>query len=148
MTYQPVFVAHWWNELRADGVWKTDPRGQTVTLYRFLRDLRVIGVTVPAGSPLVASAGTWLLPDRDRVDDGRAVYPFDVGRFGTDGGDVLALWPSIRRNTGPERHWSEGRVGAQRLSWSFRPWTGRSRPAGFHPPAEHEDAHFVAVPGW
>lgn len=147
MTYHRVFPESWSDVLRCDGIWRTDPRNNVVTIYRFCSDLRVMTATVPTGR-LLDTVSTWFIPSETRVDDGRAVFGFVFGKFGFDPPHLIAEWPSLTRGTVTDRFWSQGRVTGGSLSWEFSQWTGRRRPQGFRPPAVPEQSRFHTVDGW
>jgi hypothetical protein len=147
VSYQRVFSEAWSDVLRNDGIWRTDPWNNLVTIYRFCADLRVTTVTVPIG-PLMDKVGAWFQPSESRVDDGRAVYGFATGTFGFDSQYVIVEWPALTRGGKTERYWSHGTVAQASLTWEFTPWTGRQRPQGFRPSPIPEHARFQRVDGW
>ena len=147
MPYQRVFSEAWSDVLRADGIWRTDPSNNVVTIYRFCADLRVMTVSVPSGS-LLDKIGSWFLPSESRVDDGRTVYSFATGTFGFDTQFLVAEWPSLNRGGTTDRFWSHGTVAQTSLTWEFTPWTGRQRAQTFRPAPITEHARFQQVDGW
>lgn len=158
MTAGLIFRTHWWDSLRTDGVWRTDPVNNLVSMMRFLRNGRVMVASIPGVGRLADHPDQWFQVGSSKVDDGRVVYSVSTGECGVHGlihpleywAKFAALQPFAYLGGGlnwSQQCWMSGELNGGSLDCKAWEWNGRDRPIGSPPLVVPLTFRFIPVAG-
>jgi hypothetical protein len=137
-----------WNLFQQHGYYRADPTNQGIELLRFCVDLTVLAVMIPGVGSLATTVEEWFDPSRDRIDDGRSVYPIVRGRFGFMEDQLACKW-EVQSSTSGMPHsptlaaqyrWALAKIAPGTLSLSYESEVDLVGATNRY--------EFIEVPGW